>query len=44
MDLIVITNQKSASASEILAGALQDNDKAIIVGRRTFERGWFKPF
>lgn len=39
MDLIVITNQKSASASEILAGALQDNDKAIIVGRRTFGKG-----
>ncbi len=39
MDLAVITNQKSASASEILAGALQDNDKAIIVGRRTFGKG-----
>lgn len=39
MDVAVITNQNSASASEILAGALQDNDKAIIVGRRTFGKG-----
>ena len=39
MDIAVITNQNSASASEILAGALQDNDKAIIVGRRTFGKG-----
>tara|TARA_Y100000589_G_scaffold331846_1_gene387421 strand:- start:3958 stop:5580 length:1623 start_codon:yes stop_codon:yes gene_type:complete len=39
MDLAVIINQNSASASEILAGALQDNDKAIIIGRRTFGKG-----
>ena len=37
--IVVLTNEYTASAAEILSGAIQDQDRGLIVGRRTFGKG-----
>ncbi len=37
--MVVLTNEFTASAAEIVSGAIQDQDRGVVVGRRTFGKG-----
>ena len=39
LGLAILVDESSASSSEILAGAIQDNDRGLVLGRRTFGKG-----
>ena len=39
LEIVILVDETSASSSEILAGAIQDNDRGVIIGRRTFGKG-----
>ncbi len=39
LEVAILVDETSASSSEILAGAIQDNDRGVIIGRRTFGKG-----